>query len=174
MRKYVLPALLLFLFILESMSVDFFGLHSFNEDWIIVPRYMLIVIALCAIYTSPYVGLICAMLFGFLYDVVYTEILGVYLFAFGISVYIVSSILRFVNTNYLISFLMVLVSISITEHLVFGIHSLIGTTELTHSEFLSIRMVPTLVFNAIIALILLFPIKLFMERLAIEQKDELT
>jgi rod shape-determining protein MreD len=172
-RKYILPALLLFLFILESMSVDFFGLHEIREDWIIVPRFMLIVIVLCAIYTSPYVGLICAMLFGFLYDIVYTEILGVYLFAFGVSVYIVSGILRFVNTNYLISFLLVLLSITITEHLVFGIHSLIGTTQLVHSEFLYMRVVPTLVFNAIITLILLFPIKLFMERLAIEQKDEL-
>ncbi len=173
MRKYILPALLLFLFILESMSIDFFGLQGIKEDWIIVPRYMMIVIVLCAIYTSPYVGLICAMLFGFLYDIVYTDILGVYLFAFGVSVYIVSGILRFVNTNYLISFLMVLLSITIMEHLVFGIHSLIGTTQLTHSDFLSMRVVPTLVFNAIIAGMLLFPIKLFMEKLAIEQKDEL-
>ncbi len=173
MRKYILPALLLFLFILESMSVDFFGLHEISEDWTIVPRYMLIVIVLCAIYTSPYVGLICAMLFGFLYDMVYTEILGVYLFAFGVSVYIISGILRFVNTNYLISFILVLLSITITEHLVFGIHSLIGTIQMLHSEFLYMRVVPTLVFNAIIALILLFPVKLFMERLAIEQKDEL-
>ncbi|CAG9619498.1 rod shape-determining protein MreD [Sutcliffiella rhizosphaerae] len=173
MRKYVLPALILCLFILESISVDFFGLLTINQDWVIVPRYMLIVITLCAIYTSPYVGLICAMLFGFLYDIVYTEILGVYLFAFGISVYIVSGILRFVNTNYIISFIMILLSITITEHIVFGIHSLIGSTIMTHSDFVSVRLLPTLGFNAIIAIVLLFPIKLFMERLAIDQKDEL-
>lgn len=113
------------------------------------------------------------MLFGFLYDIVYTEILGVYLFAFGISVYIVSGILRFVNTNYIISFIMILLSITITEHIVFGIHSLIGSTIMTHSDFVSVRLLPTLGFNAIIAIVLLFPIKLFMERLAIDQKDEL-
>lgn len=158
---------------MESMTVDFFGIRTLHEDWIIVPRFMLIIIVLCSIYTSPYVGFICAILFGFLYDVVYTEILGVYLFAFGISVYVVAVILRLVNTNFFLSFLMVLVGIIVTEHIVYGIHSLIGTTLLTHTEFLTTRLLPTLGFNAIIALVLLFPIKLFMERLAIEQKDEL-
>jgi rod shape-determining protein MreD len=172
-RKYVLPALILCLFILESMSVDFFFLQNLREGWIIVPRYMLIVIILCTIYTSPYVGLICALIFGFLYDVVYTGILGVYLFSFGVAVYLVAAVMRFVHANYLISFLMILLSIVVVEHLVFGVHSLIGSTELLHADFLKTRLAPTLIFNALIAILMLFPVKLFMERLAIEQKDEL-
>ncbi|WP_078379530.1 rod shape-determining protein MreD [Sutcliffiella halmapala] len=173
MRKYVLPALILCLFVFESMSIDLFNIRSINEDWIIVPRFVLITLIICTIYTGPYIGMIFGMVFGFLYDIVYTEILGVYLFAFAIAAYFVSKIMKVIHANIFISLFMILFAIAIVEYLVYGIHFLIGTTVMMHPEFFTTRLLPTLGFNGIVSLIIIFPLKLFMERLAIEQKEEL-
>lgn len=173
MRKYVLPALILCLFVLESITIDFFHLRSINEGWIIVPRYVIITFIICTIYTGPYIGMIFGMLFGFLYDIVYTELLGVYLFAFGIAAYFVAKMMKVLQTNIFISLFMILLSIAMVEYLVYGVHFLIGTTSMMHAEFFSTRLLPTLGFNGIVALIFILPLKLFMERLAIEQKEEL-
>ncbi|WP_223702922.1 rod shape-determining protein MreD [Sutcliffiella deserti] len=173
MRKYVLPALILCLFVLESISIDIFNIGSIHDEWIIVPRYVLITVILCAIYTGPYIGMIFGMFFGFLYDVVYTDILGVYLFAYPIAAYFVSKIMKVLQANIFIAYFMILLAIAIVEYLVYGIHFLIGSTNMMQQEFLSSRLLPTLGYNGIIAIIFIYPLRLFMEQLAIEQKDDL-
>ncbi|MFE7063075.1 rod shape-determining protein MreD [Sutcliffiella sp. NPDC057660] len=173
MRKYVLPALILCLFVLESMTVDMFFLGNINEDWVIVPRYVLITLILCTIYTGSYIGIIFGMVFGLLYDIVYTEVLGIYLFAYPVASYFVSKLMRALQANIFIVFFMILLAVAGVEYLVYSIHTLIGTADIAHQKFLAGRLVPTLIFNAIFSLIFIFPLKLFMEKLAYEQKDEL-
>ncbi|MGM0835939.1 MAG: rod shape-determining protein MreD [Bacillota bacterium] len=173
MRKYVLPALILCLFVLESMTVDMFFLGNIHADWVIVPRYVLITLILCTIYTGSYIGIIFGMVFGLLYDIVYTEVLGIYLFAYPVASYFVSKLMKALQANIFIAFFMILLAVAGVEYLVYSIHTLIGTTDILHQSFLVGRLVPTLIFNAIFTLIFIFPLKLFMEKLAYEQKDEL-
>ncbi|WP_417899433.1 rod shape-determining protein MreD [Bacillus haimaensis] len=173
MRKYVLPALILCLFVLESMTVDMFFLGNISEDWVIVPRYVLITLILCTIYTGSYIGIIFGMVFGLLYDIVYTEVLGIYLFAYPVASYFVSKLMKALQANIFIAFFMIILAVAGVEYLVYSIHTLIGTTDILHQSFLAGRLVPTLIFNAIFTLLFIFPLKLFMEKLAYEQKDEL-
>ncbi|MCA1318757.1 rod shape-determining protein MreD [Bacillus tianshenii] len=173
MRKYVLPALILCLFVLESMTVDMLFLGNIKEDWVIVPRYVLITLILCTIYTGSYIGIIFGMVFGLLYDIVYTEVLGVYLFAYPVASYFVSKLMKALQANIFIAFFMIVLAVAGVEYLVYSIHTLIGTTNILHQDYLTGRLVPTLIFNAIFTLIFIFPLKLFMEKLAYEQKDEL-
>lgn len=172
MRKYFLPLIILSLFILDSIIIDVTPLRHMNEEWTIVPRLIIISLILVTIFANESYGLVYSFLFGLLYDVVYTDIIGIYMFAFTVMSYIVSKIMKIVHANVVVVFFITLIGITLVEYFAYGVHSIIGSTRMVQQEFLLLRLLPTLAFNGIATILFMYPLKKFCEKLIFYENED--
>lgn len=169
MKRFVLPLILFFVFLLESSFVDLVPADIFHKENVYVPRFLFLLIAFITVYFNKPVGLLYGAIFGLLYDIVYTEVLGVYLFLFTLVVYLISWASRILQTNiFVISFLS-LIGIFVLEFCVYGVNLVIGSTTISIERFLQIRILPTLLLNSIFILVFAFPFKKLLGKLYIEE-----
>lgn len=169
MKRFVLPLILSFVFLLESSFVDLVPVDIFHKENVFVPRFLFLLIAFTTVYFNKPMGLLYGAIFGLLYDIVYTEVLGVYLFLYTLVVYLISWASRILQTNiFVISFLS-LIGIFVLEFCVYGVNLVIGSTTISIERFLQIRIFPTLLINSIFILVFAFPFKKLLGKLHIEE-----
>lgn len=165
MRKYFLPLLFIFLFVLESTFAlmvppkEIFG----SERWLI-PHFLLIAIMLLIIFGSKKLGLLYAFIFGLLFDIVYTEIIGINLFLFPVVTYIVYQLMKILQNNLIVTTIIILFGVALMEMGSYGINLIISITTMTFSDFIFLRFIPTLILNLIFIIILIYPLKKYYEK----------
>ncbi|MCM3215210.1 rod shape-determining protein MreD [Niallia taxi] len=170
MRKFLIGCLIAFMFILESIFVELLPGDLFSNH-ILVPHFLIITIFFFSIYANRNAAIIYAFVFGLLVDVVYTEVLGIYFFVFPFTIYICSKIMKVLHANLLVVSVISLLGITILEMIVYEINFLIHLTSMEFIYFLQLRLVPTLILNAIFLLIAAYPYKRIFEKYAGEGKD---
>src|SRR5699024_735949 len=93
--------------------------HSLvSGDLLIVPHWVLIYLIFIAIFydvKNTSYSVIYAVVFGLLIDSVYVGVLGVYMFSYGISVYIIKRMTRFLQENVFTAMLLGVVGMIIAE-----------------------------------------------------------
>src|SRR5690625_6852625 len=75
---------------------------------IIVPHWVFIFLAFIAIFfdeENTYYSILYAVIFGLLIDVVYTGVLGVYMFSYAVCVYVFYGLMKMFHSNIYGSFL---------------------------------------------------------------------
>ncbi|PLR79550.1 rod shape-determining protein MreD [Bacillus canaveralius] len=171
MRRFLIPVLLMFFFVIESTFVELLPAEIFNSERILVPRFLMIALFFLTIYGSVKHGIIYALIFGGLFDIVYTEIIGIYLFLFPVMAYIVSRIMKVLHANIIIMTFVSLFGVALLELSVYGANLLINRTNIDFSMFTFLRWLPTLVLNLAFTIIAAFPLKKQFERFAEYLKD---
>lgn len=166
MKRYLIPLLLIFLFIFEGLFTQLFPADLFNGDYIFVPRFLIIAIFFLAIYGSVKHGIIYGFVFGLVFDMVYTEVIGIYLFLFPLSTYLFLTIMKVIQTNIVLVSFVSLLSIAFLEGSVYLMNLLIHITDLDFSSFSEIRLVPTLILNLIFIILAAYPFKRQFEKFA--------
>lgn len=159
MRKFLPPVLFGFLFILESLFVQFLPGNLFGGQVILVPHFLIIAILFFAIYGNKKQAFIYGFIFGLLFDIDFTEILGIYLFFFPFITYIVLKIMKILQVNILTVSFFSLVGVALLEIGVYELNKLIGITTMNFSTFFNIRFIPTLLLNLIFTVIAAYPLK---------------
>ncbi len=157
MKRVVLPLITVLCFYGESIFVELLPIFSFLDNRIVVPRFLLVVLILMAIYYFRNVTLIYAAIFGLLFDIYYTGVIGAYLFLFPIAVYTASKMVKVLQINVLTSGLITMLIVAMTEALVYGLNLLLFDVNVTVSQFIYARLLPTLTLNFIFYLIIFFP-----------------
>lgn len=166
MKKYLPLLLFLIIFIFESLFVQFLPGDLFHGEKIVAPRFLIISLIFFAIYGNEKLGIIYGFIFGVLFDIVYTEILGVYLFLFPLITYIVIKIMRIVQINIFTVSFFSLFGVVILEFAVYEMNKIIGITAMGFSSFLTVRFFPTLLLNVIFTVIAAYPLKRQFENFA--------
>ncbi|PEA56683.1 rod shape-determining protein MreD [Bacillus pseudomycoides] len=174
LKKAILPLLLLFVFVLENMFSTIVPTSLFWKNTIVAPHFLMIVLCFIAIYFNSVHGIYYGLLFGFLFDIVHTELVGVYIFAYPILVYLVYQAMRILQVNLFIVFFIVLASIAALEYYVYGFLTLIGRVHMPAHIFFTDRLLPTLLLNGIFLLLFCFPLQRYLLRLsdAMEEKEK--
>jgi rod shape-determining protein MreD len=157
--------LLLFLFILESLFVELFPVRFLSGGHIFVPRFLMAGILLLTIFGNRKYGIWYGLLFGFMFDIVYTEIIGIYLFMFPLTAYFISKLMKILQANVFIVTMIVLFGIATLEVIVYEMNFLIHVTRMSFPVFLEFRLLPTLAVNLIFILIAVYPLKKQFEKL---------
>jgi rod shape-determining protein MreD len=165
-NKFILPLIFLFLFILESLFVQFSPSSLLNSDKILVPHFLIAAILLLTIFGNEKYGILYGFIFGLLFDIVYTEIIGIYLFLFPFVAYIASKIMKVLQTNIFIGSIVSLIGITLVEIGAFEMNELIHITDIDFMSFLYKRLFPTLLLNAIFVIIAAYPLKRQFEKFA--------
>lgn len=144
----------------------------FGDNYILAPRFLFGGILFLAIYAGRKYGIIYAAIFGLLFDIVWIEIIGIYLFLFPFITYLISKIMHVLQTNIIVAFLVSLMGIALLELGVYEMDFLIHITTLEFISFIKMRFYPTLILNAVFLLIAAYPLKRYFESVAQSLRDE--
>ncbi|UQD52895.1 rod shape-determining protein MreD [Bacillus methanolicus] len=166
MNRFLLPVMLAAFFVIESVFVQLLPAEIFNSDRILVPRFLIIAIFFLTIYGSKKYGIIYGFVFGLLYDVCYTEILGFYLFFFPLTAYLVSKMMKVLQTNIVIVTIVSVIGVALLELGAYEMNLLIHRTDMSFSHFASLRLLPTIVLNLAFSIIAAYPLKRLYEKFA--------
>lgn len=162
MKKLYIPLLAVLIFISESIFVTTFSGEFFSSDKMFIPRFLMILLVFMSVYCNSRVALYYSVVIGLIFDVVYTEILGVYLFVFPLITYTISKIMKVLQNNIFVVSFMSLIAVAFLETIIYGMNSLLGFAVLTFQQFLINRLVPTLILNTVVVVIAAYPLRKFM------------
>jgi rod shape-determining protein MreD len=165
-RRFLLPLILLALFIGESIFVQVTPHDLLGSGKIAVPRFLMGALLFLTIFGSKKHGILYSLLFGLLFDIVYVEIIGIYLFLFPVIAFITTKLMRILHMNIAVASIIVLLGITLLEAGVYQMNLLIHHTDMVFSVFLSSRLLPTLMLNAIFIILAVYPLKRLSEKFA--------
>jgi rod shape-determining protein MreD len=152
--------------VFEGLFAQLWPGNWFGGDYIFVPRFLIMAIFFLTIYGSMKHGIIYGFIFGMMFDVVYTEIIGIYLFMFPLAAYIFWNIMRIVDTNIVVVSVVSIMCVAFLESGVYLMNLLIHIANMDFSSFARIRMIPTLILNLSFILLFAYPFKRQFEKFA--------
>lgn len=100
-----------------------------------------------------------AAVVGFIFDMYYTGILGVYVFIFPLVVYICQSLYQMLPPSFLSGFLVYFLGITVLMSLGFIANAFIGQAPASASQFLVNTLAPTLALNLVFLAVSYFPVE---------------
>jgi rod shape-determining protein MreD len=157
MKKILLPFLIYLVFISESSLFQAIIPDHNSLDWQFIPRFTMVMILFIAIYINTTYGIVYGLAFGLLTDLLYTDIIGVYLFSMAATAYVISVFSRYLFGNLFVVLLLSIIGISVLEFFVYGLNSLIGVSNQMIDLFLYKRLLPTLILNGLFAILIYYP-----------------
>lgn len=166
MRKFLLPLLLLLFFILESIFVELMPPKVFGNEYILVPHFLIIAIILLTVYGPKNYGVLYGFLFGLWFDIVYTEIMGIYVCLFPLVAYICYKLMKVLQTNIVMVTFISILGVALVELGAYEMNVLINRTGMTFATFSMDRLIPTLILNLIFIILTIYPFKKHFEKLA--------
>lgn len=150
MKRLIFPLILFFLLVTEGIAIELLPNSLTSTDILIVPHWILMFLILIALHydrNDTFHSIVYSVCFGLLIDVVYTDILGVYMFVYPVAVYIVLLLKRFFLVNLPMSMIITIIGITIAELLILLIFSIIGMVDIPKTQFFVHRLLPTLLAN---------------------------
>lgn len=165
MRKFLLPFFLFIAFIFESIFVELIPTETFGIDRIFVPRFIIILIMLIAFFYDRNKAVLFGIIFGMLFDIVYTDMLGIYMFSFPFVAYLISHSMKVLHSNIFVILIVSLMGLGMLETLVYGLYQLVDVVNLDWYEFLYNRLLPTLVLNGVFLIVVYYPMRRFLDKL---------
>ncbi|MCP8617011.1 rod shape-determining protein MreD [Salirhabdus salicampi] len=160
MKKLLLPLILLILLVLEGTLADIFSPDWAATQYDIIPHSMAVFLFLIAIYYDhdhTYYCVFYGILFGFLKDLLYTDILGVYMFTYAIGAYIIHGLKKLLHGTFIVTFCLTAFGVLLIDSLLYTLYYVIGVTDIIILMYFSDRLVPTLALN-LLFLMILYPI----------------
>lgn len=173
MKKIYLPLILFVLVIAEGLSINLLPDEIALSDYLIIAHWVLAFLVYIAVYydtEDTYYAIAYAFIFGLLIDIIYTGVLGVYMFSYGIVMYIIHKLLKLLQRNIYVLFLSGAAAIFLGDFFIYMMYAVVGITGIIWQDYLLIRSVPTLLANLVFFL-LLFP--LFRKRLVRWSNEQL-
>lgn len=159
MRPLILPLVLFILLVFESMTVGLLPTTILEQEIVYIPHWILVFSLLIVLFYDElhtYHGIINGMIFAFLFELVYTNMLGVYLLAYGVALYMAHLSKRILHRNFLVAFFLVTIGVSVADIIIYEIYFIVGQANLDFSEFVQQRLLPTVLIN-ILFLLIIYP-----------------
>lgn len=161
------------MFILESVFLTFVPSYGIANQYVLVPHFLFLTLLFCAVFYRRNTVLVYAFIFGLIFDLFYTNLIGVYAYLFPLTVYLVCKLMASLHKIYFIIFVFSIAAMIFLEFLVLGIHTAIGQSLYGFEEFMHIRLWPTLIMNIVFLLIFGYILqRIFIKLLKIEEKKK--
>ncbi|MGM8212997.1 rod shape-determining protein MreD [Virgibacillus sp. W0430] len=160
MRQLYFSLILFFLLVFEGIAFELLPNNLVVGDLFIIPHWIFVFLFLMAVFyennTNAY-SIIFGIIFGLLIDIVYTGILGVYMFAYPVTLYIISNLKNLFHANFIVTLFLGIIGITIVDSIIHLVYIAVGIINIGWSNYLIYRLLPTLVGN-LIFLIAMYPI----------------
>ncbi|MFD1850148.1 rod shape-determining protein MreD [Oceanobacillus bengalensis] len=160
MKRVYIPLFLFLLLILEGVATDFLPSDIVMGELLIVPHWLLVGLVFITLYydrENTYYSVMYAIIFGLLVDVVYTGILGVYMFSYAAVVYLIHVLKKLLHVNLFVLLLMGIVGVGMSDLLIYISYTIVGIIDMFWKDYLFYRLLPTIGLN-LVFFIILYPI----------------
>lgn len=161
MKRLYLPLILFVFVIVEGVAIELLPASFVINDLLIIPHWVFIFLLYMAIFydsDQTYFSVLYGALFGLLIDLVYTNVLGVYMFAYAFIIYVVHGIRKLLHGNIYVTILLGIVGILLVDFTIYLIYSVVGLTDMALVDYLEYRLIPTILAN-LVFLLILYPFK---------------
>ncbi|MCF6138095.1 rod shape-determining protein MreD [Pseudalkalibacillus berkeleyi] len=172
MIRFLLPFLTYLLFISESTLMQVFTPQHMDNETIIIPRFVVIMVCFIGMYITPMRGVLYGVAFGLLYDLIFTDLIGVYMFSMGLTAYITTFIARYFHGNIFVTLFVMIIGLSAFEFLVFGLYTLIDIANMNLEIFVYQRYLPTLLLNCVFVVLVYYPLRKWLINIAIDLEEK--
>lgn len=175
MQRLVFPLILFFLLVSEGIALDLLPSILTSAETLIVPHWIFIFLLFIALFydtNETVYAIVYGVFFGIFIDIVYTGIIGVYMFVYPFTLYIVQLLKRILQTNLYMTMIIMVVSISILEMLLYFIYSFVGLIDTNMTSFLIHRLIPTVLANLLFLIPLYFMTVKWLMRWSREQLEK--
>lgn len=159
MKQFILFLVAFILFIFDSIITQLLADSFLGKGIILVPYFMMVFIFFLTIYGSQKYAMIYGAILGLAYDVVYTEILGIYMFLIPFLSYLIVKCMKVLQSNWIIVILLTLIFVVIAEFILYGMNTMMSFAHLSFTEFLKIRLLPTICLNLVFIVVFFNPFK---------------
>lgn len=160
MKHFYLPLILFFLLVLEGVALDLLPTFVVNSHSLIVPHWVFIFLVFIALFYDnemSYFSTLYGVVFGLLLDIIYTDVLGIYMFSYAIVIYLIYQLKKWVHINFYTTMAIGTIGLILTDLSLYIIYTFVGITDMIWKDYLFYRMLPTVLAN-IMFLILLYPL----------------
>lgn len=160
MKRAIIPFVLLFILATEGVAMELLPATIKYASIYITPHWLLLFLILVTAYTYPnnsMIPIVYAAIFGLMIDIVYTEVLGIYMFVLAISIYVAQLLNRLLQTNFLMITLISVASVVVMEIGLLAIYSLLGFSTMIVKDFIIYRFLPTLLANILFISVIFYP-----------------
>lgn len=157
MKRLYLPLILFLLLVLEGVALELLPTVFFMSKSFIIPHWIFIFLLLITVFydkENTYYSIIYALFFGLLIDVVYTGVLGVYMFSYAAIIYLIHILRRTLHTNFYITMILAIVGIALVDSSINIIYTILGFADMFWKDYLLYRLLPTVLANFLFLLIL--------------------
>ncbi|OIJ10560.1 rod shape-determining protein MreD [Anaerobacillus alkalilacustris] len=162
MVRFFLPFLIFLLFIIEGTIMQTFSPERFGSEYFIIPRFAFLVVLVLSIFLGRALGTVYGLILGLFQDVVYTHILGIYIFSMGLIAYFLGLSYKLFQKNLFLLIITAVFGTVLLDYLVFGLHTMIGITELAHERFFRERLLPSIIINSVFMIVFAYPLRKFL------------
>ncbi|MDY0396872.1 rod shape-determining protein MreD [Virgibacillus halophilus] len=160
MRRLYVPLILFLLMIMEGVALELLPKKLVGGSMMIVPHWVLIFLMLTAVFydrRNTYMSVWYAIIFGLLIDIVYTEILGVYMFTYAVTIYLIHGLSKFLQSNIAALGLFAILGITVADCAINTVYVVVGLVTADWNWYIIFRLLPTIAAN-LIFLLIMYPI----------------
>ncbi|WP_181349718.1 rod shape-determining protein MreD [Thalassobacillus sp. CUG 92003] len=159
MSRVLLPLLILILVVMQGMAMNLLPPALIYSDLLFTPHWALVLIVLISMFydrDDTYYSVLYGVIFGFLIDMIYTDILGVYMFTYGIVIYIIHGLKKMLHANFIVAVLLGALALILADFCLYMMYYTVQIVDVQLQEYVLIRLLPTTIAN-IIFFIVLYP-----------------
>ncbi len=152
MKRLFFPIILFMILVFEGVAIELLPASLSSSGLLITPHWVFIFLLLITLLydrADTYFAIYFGIAFGLLIDIVYTNLLGVYMFVYPFTLYIVHLLKRFLQTNLYMVIAIAVLSLFILEILLLVIYSIVGIAEVPQGFFITRRFIPTVLANVL-------------------------
>jgi rod shape-determining protein MreD len=170
--RFLLPLLILIILIFEGIFAEVLPAEKFGVDYQFIPRFTLVAFLCVSAYFGQSHAVILAFIFGFLFDITYSDIIGINMFLFPFVTYVVSSMLKVMHVHLFILLFIAAFGVTLLELLNYGLYTLIGLQEVFFPSLFYERLLPTLVLNTVFLILIHYPFRHLLLKLSDLKKQD--
>lgn len=173
MKNLYLPLLLFFFLVIEGVAQEFLPNTLVSGNWLIIPHFVLIYLVMIAVFydsDQTYYSVLYGIIFGMMIDIVYTNVLGIYMFVYALTAYAIHGVKKMLHGNFLVALLLSAAAITMADICVHVIYSFIEGNTIGFGEFLTRRLLPSIMANLLFFAIIYPLTKRPLERLESARK----
>lgn len=154
MIRFLIPFVAIALFLLEPEFALFSPISWGDETLFLVPRFLILYLIFISIYYSRKRAVIYGLIFGLLYDVFFIDIIGLYSFLYPLVCFLAGSTVKIIHQHLSITTILSLILVALMELVLYYFFLFIHFTTIPFTDFLSNRLLPTMIANLLFLVML--------------------
>jgi len=151
---YKIALLCFVMVILEGISTVF--TLPFTNDKDVVIHFLFIFLVLIVIFfekSHTYYAILFSLIFSIMIDILYTSVLGVYLFSYSITLYAIRIMMKVFHSNFYVALFMIMIGVGLMDHIVYFLNKIIMIHDIPWEIYIVDRFIPTIIWSLIIGLL---------------------